>query len=157
MLNIYFGDMPDAIYDTASYFNNTYLDSWAEEEFTQDVLKAIDKAEVLGPQAVNSKALGVIPMTGISGGAKTLLLIDHMPKKVFNASTCGDNCAKWLLNIANRHKEDITINLRHLMNFDPDNKGKKFQIRIANTGEIVHNMKEYVLAAAPLLGGEDAR
>ena len=156
MLNIYFGNMPEAIYDTASYFNHTYLDSWAEDKLTKAILKDIDKAEVLGPQAVKSKALGVIPMTKISGGAKTLLLIDHMPEKVFNASTCGDNCAKWILKIADLHKEDITINLHHLMNFDPERKGKSFEFRIVNTGTIVHNMKEYVLAALPLLGEENA-
>ena len=156
MLNIYFGDMPEAIYDTASYFNNVYLDSWAEEDLTEEILKAIDNAEVLSPQAVNSKALGVIPMTGISGGAKTLLLVHHFPKKVFNASTCGDNCAKWLLIIASLHKEDITVNLRHLMNFDPMGRDIHFEIRIANTGEIVHDMKEYVLAGGSLLGEEDA-
>lgn len=155
MLNIYFGNMPDAIYDTASYFNNTYLDKWIDEPFSKDILKDIDKATVLSPQAVQSKALGVIPVTSISGGAKTLLLVDHMPKKVFNASTCGDNCAKWLLKIAGRHKEDITINLHHLMNFDSEHKGKTFEIRIANTGEVVHNMEEYVIAAGTLLGKVD--
>ena len=28
MLNIYFGDMPSAIYNTEIYFKNTYEDSW---------------------------------------------------------------------------------------------------------------------------------
>lgn len=42
MLNIFYGDMPDAVYNTAAFDT----------------------------------------------------------KKVFNASTCGDNCAKWLLKIA---------------------------------------------------------
>ena len=154
MLHIYFGEMPEAIYDTSSYFNNVYLDSWLEDELSQKILKSVDKARVLSPQAVESKALGVIPTTSISGGTKTLLLVHHMPKKIFNASTCGDNCSKWLLAIAKQHEEDITINLRHLMNFDPEGKGKRFVIQIANTGEIVHDMKEYVIAAGTLLGGE---
>jgi hypothetical protein len=155
VLNIFFGDMPGAIYDTASYFNNTYLDSWLEEDLSQKILKSVDKAKVLGPQAVESQALGVIPATSISGGAKTLLLVEHMPQKVFNVSTCGDNCSKWLLTIAKRHKEDITVNLHHLMNFDPEGSGKRFEIRIVNTGDIVHDMKEYVVVAGTLLGGEN--
>lgn len=155
MLNIFIGEMPGAIYDTASYFNNTYLDFWLEEEFSQKILKSVDKAKVLSPQAVESKARGVIPATSISGGTKTLLLVDHMPQKVFNVSHCGDNCSKWLLTIAKRHKEDITVNLRHMMNFDPEGQGKRFEIRIANTGEIVHDMKEYVVAVGMLLGGEN--
>ena len=44
-----------------------------------------------------------------------------------------DNCAKWLLKIA--ESEDRTVNLRHLMDF-----GKEpFEIRILNTNEIVHS------------------
>ena len=152
MLNICFGEMPEAIYNTSVYFNNTYLDSWLEDDFSQKVIKAIDKATVLSPRAIDSWALGVIPVTGLSGGVKTLLLIDHQPEKVFNASTCGDNCAKWLLKIAERHSEDITVNLHHLMDFDVGRKADKpFEIRIANTGEVVHNMGELVLSAGALL------
>ena len=141
MLNIFFGEMPDAIYDTSSYFNNTYLDCWLEDDFSITVIKEIDHAIVLSPQAVNSKALGVIPVTSLSGGVKTLLLIDHEPQKIFNASTCGDNCAKWLLKIA--ESEDRTINLLHLMDFGPES----FSIHILNTNQIVHSMEELVSIA----------
>ena len=148
MLNIYFGLMTEAIFDTASYFNNTYLDSWLTEELSIRMIKDIDRASVLSEKAVESKALGVIPVTGLSGGVKTLMLIDHEPGKIFNASACGDNCAKWILEIARRHKEDITINLHHIMDFDVGNRKKNFDIRIANTGEIVHTMGEMVFPQA---------
>lgn len=154
MLNIYFGDMPEAIYDTASYFNNTYLDKWLKDAFSQKIIKAIDKAKVISTQAIESKALGVIPVTGLSGGAKALLLIHHEPQKVFNASTCGDNCAKWILEIAKKHEEDITINLRHLMDFDRDGKAVSFEIRILNSGKVVHNMAELVMEAGIYLQSE---
>ena len=154
MLNIYFGTTPDAIYDTATYFNNTYLDNWITDERARKIIRAVDKAEVLSPQAVDSKALGVIPVTGLSGGTKTLLLIDHMPDKVFNASTCGDNCAEWLLKIAEAHEEDITVNLHHIMDFDHEGKGKPFDIRIVNNGKLVHSMSELVPEAGLLLGGD---
>ena len=113
LLNVYFGPMSEAIYDTSAYFNNVYFDIWLEEKFTQDILRAIDKGVVLSNHAVETKALGIIPVTSLSSGAKTLLLIDHMPDKVFYTSNCGDNCAPWILKIARRHKEDITINLHH--------------------------------------------
>ena len=72
---------------------------------------------------------------------KTLILVKFNISKVFNASTCGDNCAKWLLKIANT--EDRTINLRHLMDF-----GKEpFTVRILNTNQVVHSMRELVLIA----------
>lgn len=94
-------------------------------------------------------------MTGLSGGVKTLMLIDHEPNKVFNASTCGDNCARWILEIAKRHSEDITINLHHIMDFDVGRKNRDFEIRILNTDTIVHNMAELVLNAVALLGEGD--
>ena len=148
MLNIYFGELPEEqfpnfIYNTSVYFNNTYLDSWLEDDFSKRMIKSIDKATVLSPNAVDSKALGVIPVTQISGGLKTLLLLQHDHSKIFNVSTCGDNCAKWVLEIAKRSKKDLIINLRHLMDFGD----KTFEIRIMNNDTIVHNMREYVLTA----------
>ena len=35
----------------------------------------------------------------------------YEPDRIFNASTCGDNCAKWILEIG--RIKDVTINLRH--------------------------------------------
>ena len=82
-----------------------------------------------------------IPPIGLSGGVKTLILVKFEPEKVFNVSTCGNNCAKWLLKIA--EQEDRTVNLRHLMDF-----GKKpFTIKVLNTNQIVHSMEELILAA----------
>lgn len=147
MLNIYFGDMPEAVYNTAMYFDNTYLDSWLEDAESRRMIKAVDHAEVLSVNAIDSKALGVIPVRQLSGGVKTLLLIQHDHTKIFNASTCGDNCARWILRMAKRSKQDITINLRHLMDFGE----KPFEIRILNNDTIVHSMQEYVLIAGLFL------
>jgi len=140
MLNIYYGEMPEAIYNTSLYFDNTYFDGWLDDPFAREMIKSVDKATVLSGQAVDSKALGVIPTTKISGGLKTLLLIYNEPHKIFNASTCGDNCAKWILKIAKKSEKDITINLRHIMDFGDG----KFEIRIVNNDVIVHNMCELV-------------
>lgn len=146
MLNIYYGDMPEAIYNTSVYFDNVYLDKWLEDAFAQKMLKAIDKAKVLSANAVDTKALGIIPVTRISGGCKTLLLIYNEPDKIFNASTCGDNCAKWILKIADLYEKngrDITINLRHIMDFGDS----KFRAMILNDAMIVNGMDEMVLHA----------
>ena len=149
MLNIYFGDMPGAIYNTSVYFKNTYLDSWFEDEFARRMIKSIDGAVVLGDGLIQSRVLGKIAPTQLSGGVKTLLLIHNMPDKVFNASTCGDNCAWWILRMAKGH--DITINLRHLMDFGDG----KFTIRVLNSGTVVHDMLALVCEAGMALqGGE---
>ena len=62
-----------------------------------------------------------------------MLMAFDQSGKVFNASACGDNCAKWILSIAKT--KDLTINLRHIMDFGEE---------ILNTGDIVHNMLEFV-------------
>ena len=75
MLNIYFGDMPEAVYNTAVYFNYTYEDEWLTSDFAKDVIKKIDKSNVLGPHAIESPVLGVIPPENLSGGTKTQLAV----------------------------------------------------------------------------------
>ena len=105
------------------------------------MIKDVDQSTVLDSGVIDSPVLGKIPPTGLSGGVKTLILVKFDKDKIFNASTCGDNCAKWLLKIA--ESEDRTINLRHLMNFGKD----PFVIRILNTDEIVHSMEELVSIA----------
>ena len=147
MLKIYYGDMEGTIYNTDMYFNNTYLDNWLEDDLSQKIIKDIDKGEVVSPQLIITKALGPIPVTKLSGGTKTLLLLRNKPDKVYNCSTCGDNCAKWVLKIAKEADKDLLVNLYHMMDFGPGT----FEIKIENNGDIVHNMKELVLSAGQYL------
>ena len=142
MLHIHFGDMPAAIYNTEVFFKNTYDEDWLLDDFAKRVIKKIDSSEVVDAQAIKSPVLGMIPPTDLSGGAKTLLLIKNCPDIVFNASTCGDNCAKFILELAKSN--DITINLRHIMNFGKN----RFSAKILNDGSVVNNMEEMLSVAA---------
>ena len=146
MLHVYFGDMPNAIYNTAVYFKNVYDDDWIVDEFNKKMILDVDKSTVLGNGVIDSPVLGKISPERLSGGVKTLMLIRHMPEQVFNASACGDNCAKWLLKIA--EQEDRTINLRHLMDFGDG----KFTMHILSTGDTVHSMRELVPIAGLIVG-----
>lgn len=143
MLKIYFGDMEEAIFDTSNYFDVTYEDDWITSEFGKKVIKDIDKSDVIGENCIQSPVLGQIPPTSISGGTKTLLLIYNEPENVFNASTCGDNCAKWILEIAK--EKDIVINLRHFMHFG-FKAGEKLsqKIQILNSGNVFENYSDFI-------------
>ena len=145
MLNIYFGDMPQAIYNTAVYFKNTYEDDWITDELSREMIRDIDRSTVIAPRIIDSPVLGAITPRELSGGVKTLILIAHVPDRIFNASTCGDNCAKWLLKMG--EEKDITINLRHLMDFGSG----KFDIHILNTDQIVHSMEELIPIAGMIV------
>ena len=69
---------------------------------------------------------------------KTLILLAFdKNQKIFNISVCGNNCAKWILEIGK--KKDLTVNLRHVMNFGDG----KLEIEILNTGEIVYDMEKF--------------
>ena len=140
MLNVYFGEMPDAIYNTAVYFKNTYRDSWITNPLSVQMIKDVDKSDVVSESVIESPMLGSITPLALSGGVKTLMLVNFDRKHVFNASTCGDNCAKWLLKIAEKRK--VVINLHHVMDF-----GKEpFKIKVLNNGKMVKNMCELLTA-----------
>lgn len=141
MLKIFYGEMPEAVYNTAVYFKNVYEDEWITQPLSREMIADVDKSKVLDSAVIDSPVLGKISPLALSGGVKTLILIENVTDKVFNASTCGDNCAKWILKIARR--KDITINLRHLMNFGE----KDFEIYVLNTGKTAHNMYELLLEA----------
>ena len=138
MLSVFYGDMPEAIYDPVVYFKNTYTDEWITDELSKEMIRDVDRSIVIGPRVIDSPVLGGISPRELSGGVKTLMNIYKVPEKIFNASACGDNCAKWILKIG--EMQDVTINLRHLMDFGQET----FDIHILNTGQIVHNMKELV-------------
>ena len=52
MLRIFFGDMPEAIYNTDVFFNNTYEDEWLVDDFAKRVIQTVDKSTVLGEHAL---------------------------------------------------------------------------------------------------------
>ena len=142
MLSIYLGQMDEAIYYPPVYFDNQYEDEWITEPLTIEMIKDVDKSEVVSPHLIESPVLGPISVKEISGGVKTLILMAFdETQKVFNASACGDNCAKWILEIGKR--KDLTINLRHIMNFGKED----FEIKILNTGEMAYNMKQFIETA----------
>ena len=146
MLTVIYGDEPRSIYNTNVYFKNTYESEWLESELAKKMIQDVDDSEVLGGECIKSPVLGQIPPERLSGGVKTLLLMLNEPDRIFNASTCADNCAKWILEIAKQ--KDLTINLRHMMNFGKDTD---FEIKIKNGGEVVHSMKELIPIASKYL------
>jgi len=142
MLHIYYGDMPEAVFDPATYFKNKLQNSWIMDPLSIEMIRDIDHSKVIGPHVIDSPVLGGISPRELSGGVKTLILINNVPTRVFNASACGDNCAKWLLRMGS--EKEVTINLRHLMDFGED----AFTLHILNTDTVVHHMSELVLVAS---------
>ena len=86
MLSVFFGDMPDAIYNTSVYFQNQYRDDWLTKPLSKEIIQDVDKSEVVSANLIDSPVLGAISPKELSGGVKTLLLMaNDKSGKVFNA------------------------------------------------------------------------
>lgn len=139
MLSIYLGKMDKAIYYPPVYFDNTYEDEQITDELSREMIRDVDRSEVIGAHLIESPVLGPISPKELSGGVKTLILMALDDKEqIFNASACGDNCAKWILKIS--RMKNLTINLRHIMDFGEE----PMEAKILNTGDMVYNMQEFI-------------
>lgn len=143
MLNIIFNrgavDISEENYICSpdTYFNYNYEESWIENEVVKKMILDIDKSSVAAPHLIESPVLGPIAPEGLSGGVKALIIMYMEPEMIVNASACGDNCAKWILQIGK--EKDITIRLGYLMEFE-----EPFEILIKNSGNIVKNYMEFL-------------
>jgi hypothetical protein len=143
MLKILFGEAAEAVYHPPTYFDNRYEDEWITDPLSVQMIKDIDKSEVVSAHLIQSPVLGAIPIKDISGGVKTLILMAFdMSGKIFNASACGDNCARWIVKLGK--ERDLTINLHHVMDFSGVSD---FEALILNTGKVVHSYEEYLKEA----------
>ncbi len=137
MLRIVFGEKKHVMHGP-SWFRFNYRPEWFEDALVQRMMKDIDKSSYVGGELIQSEVLGPIPPERLSGGLQTLISIYKRPDLMFNATSCGENCAKWLLEIGKT--EDVSVNLRYFMPFDDC---EPFEIMILNTDQTVTNMQEY--------------
>lgn len=147
MLYITFGDTEDMIRDCKLYFDYNYEPEWLDDPLVREMIKDVDKSEVISRNIINSPVLDEITPKELSGGVKTLILMLKEPDTVFYASNCGDNCAKWILEIANR--QDLHITLGHIMEF-----GEPFgelEAVITNDNSKISTIKEYVFKAVDFI------
>ena len=140
MLKIIFGETENSVYHPPTYFDNQYEDEWITAPLSVAMIKDIDKSDVVGTHLIQSPVLGPISTKEISGGVKTLILMAFDNSgRIFNASACGDNCAKWIAELG--RKNDLTINLHHVMDFST---ASEFEAVMLNTGKEVHSYEEYL-------------
>jgi len=141
MLHIQFGEMENVNYGP-DWFKVNYDPSWLKEEFVRAMVKDVDNSDCVDGIVINSPILGSIPPERLSGGVQTLIMIYEKPQLVFDATSCGENCAKWLLEIGKQ--KDVTINLNYLLKFEntPD-----FEVYIENEKSLVLNIEDYIMTA----------
>ncbi len=139
MLHIRFGDMEKVNYGP-SWFKFNYDPKWLEDSFVQKMIEDVDKTKYMGGLVFDSPVLGPIPPEKLSGGVQTLIMIYEKPDLIFDATSCGDNCAKWLLEIGKM--KDVTVNLKYIMQFPDD-----LNIYVDNKGVVVRSFTDYLYCA----------
>lgn len=139
MLTIHFGEWTDVKYGP-TWFKYNYRPEWLKDPFVREMIKGVDNSTYIDGLVIDSPVLGPIPPERLSGGLKTLIMIYEKPELVFNATSCGENCAPWLLEIGKR--KDVTVNLEYLMTFP-----ESFRIRVENEDRIVTDPKDYLITA----------
>lgn len=137
MLKIWYYGGTEYMVDAPAYFDNVYEDEWIEDEFVKEMILDVDNSSVYNAHIIESPVFGAITPKELSGGVKVLILMLKDDSFVYNMSNCGNNCAKWILKIA--EKKDLTVYLQHILRFEGE-----FEIKIMNTGKIVRNPEEYV-------------
>jgi len=137
VLKIWYYGGTEYMTDAPAYFDNVYEDEWLEDDLVKKMILDVDHSNVVSPHVIESPVLGAITPRELSGGVKVLILMLKDDSYTYNMSNCGDNCAKWVLKIA--EQKDLTVYLQHIMHFEGN-----FEIKIMNTGKIVHNPAEYV-------------
>jgi hypothetical protein len=123
----------------SGYFDYEYEDEWITEDIVKEMIKNVDKSIVEGPRAIMSPVFGMISPRDLSGGVKTLIIAMHDNERVYNLSACGDNCAKWALEIGKN--QDLEMRLGYYMHFKDY---EPFEIMIMNTNKIIHTWDEFV-------------
>ena len=106
MLSIRWGTTEDTVELVESVFDNNYEEEWLDDPLVKEMVLDVDKSEILSPYCIQSPVLGQIPPTGLSGGVKALIMALKTDWEIW-ATACGNNCAKWFLEIGKR--KDLTI------------------------------------------------
>ncbi len=121
-----------------SWFRFNYEEEWFEDPLVAEIMADVDKSYYKGNQLIINDEMGPIPPERLSEGVQTLICIYKMPDLMYNATKCGENCAKWLVEIGRR--EDVTVNLRYYLPFDDCDD---IEIEIFNAHKKVYSAEEY--------------
>lgn len=69
-------------------------------------------------------------------------MIYEKPDLIFDATSCEQNCAKWLVEMG--RKKDVTVNLEYLIMFD---EYAPFEIAVVNEDRVVTDADDLFLTA----------
>lgn len=150
MLSLWFTPAEYTITDERYVFNP---EAWFDDEFGEEyivgdierqMIKDIDKCEVISKNNVVHEWLGSMSPFDLSGTVKTLILVKNDPAHIFNGSFMGDLAVPWLLDIGRTC--DRIVRFGYLPKFE-----EPFEIRIENDGRIVSTWQDLLWTSVKFL------
>lgn len=144
MLYIRFGTTPETVWGIDRHFRNVYEREWFNDPLVREMVKDVDKSEVIAGTAIDSPLFGVISPLELSGGVKTLICMLKEPGKEFYGTSCGNNCGKWMIEIGKRM--DVHIALMHILEFLPPSQATDpiLNAVCVNTGAPINTMQDLI-------------
>lgn len=140
MLKIWLGNFQKGcIKNPDRYFNLHKEKEWFDRQDVRDIIKNIDDVDVVDGEYLHSKVFGGMSPERLSSGCKSLILLTVNPQCNVYASRCGDNCAGYILDLA--EKNDVIITLHHGMLFPRDFEGV-----ILDNGKKINSRKDFANA-----------
>ena len=143
MLYITFKKTEDVLIYISNYFDVNYDEEWFQDSFVKSMMQDVCGAIVLPCGVIDIKDYGKVVPTQLSAGVKALILMLKTDRIVY-ATACGDNCAKWIIEIAK--KKDVTICLQHYMEFEED-----FVAVCLDNNKEIHSVDDYRRCAGECL------
>lgn len=131
MLKLYLGPAREGTESrTKATFHALFQPEWMEDELVKKMVLDIDKSKVQAPYCIMSPVFGQIPPDMLSGGVKFLILMLKTDIRL-NLTKCGENCAKWVIEIS--RLKDVEADLNYFMPLDPQGS----EVYIVNDGSTV--------------------
>lgn len=137
-LNIFLGHLPDEFYIVDNLFNQAFDVKWLSDELVRDIITDLCNATDIStdgiircPDWYDDSREYVMSYRELSSGVKAVLLLYTTDFQFVCLSRAGDNCAKWVLEVAKRKRIYATLN--SYMDFKGD-----FDACILNEMDIIH-------------------
>lgn len=159
----FYSKLPDSLKDKyarkiTTAFNALVQESVLIEPFVKEMVKDIDKSDVLYPNIINSPFIGYIPPEKLSKGVKALtVLYKNKWNLVLPTHLFGDNCSKWIVEIAKTQDVHLVVTSYLRLDFNVLND---INVCIDDTlytkdSDSRDFMATYICVSANLLCGDD--
>ena len=139
MLKLWFGHKREArVGGVDTSFKLAFENEWMDDPLSRKIVESIEKSKIISNRIVDNPVMGEISIFDISSGCKQVLLMQHLETEyVYLSSTMGDNCAKWVQEVAKLR--DVTLSINSMFVFEDD-----VQALCMNTGAMINGYRDYL-------------